>query len=82
MELQKIIEKLHKERAKLDDIIASLEHLQRTKIEAKKLVPKKRGRKFMDEAARREVSARMKKYWAARRSRLNDTGPSPLRAIQ
>ena len=80
MELQKIIEKLRKERTKLDDIIASLEHLQRTKIEAKKLVPKKRGRKFMDEAARREVSVRMKKYWASRRNRLKE--PSPLRAIQ
>jgi len=72
LELNKIIEKLHKERAKLDDIIASLEHLQRTKLEAKKIIPKKRGRKFMDEQARKEVSVRMKKYWASRRTKLKD----------
>ena len=28
---------------------------------------KKRGRKFMDGQARREVSERMKQYWSARR---------------
>ena len=75
MELHKIIDKLRKERAKLDDIIASLEHMQRAKLAAKKHVPKKRGRKFMDEKARQEVSARMKNYWAARRMKRKDAAP-------
>ena len=80
MELNKIIEKLRKERTKLDDIIASLEQLHRTKLEAKKMIPKKRGRKFMDAAARLEVSARMKKYWAARRTKLREANQA--RAVQ
>jgi hypothetical protein len=45
-----------------------LEHLRDVAATIKeKLAPKRRGRKFMDEAERREVSARMKDYWAARR---------------
>ena len=68
-ELPKLIEKLRQERAKLDDVIASLEHLEATIAEAKKVVRKKRGRKSMDEAGRKEVSERMKRYWASRRAR-------------
>jgi len=69
MELHKLIVKLRAERAKLDEILASLEHLERTTKtnEAKKAVRKRRGRKSMDAAARKEVSQRMKRYWGARR---------------
>lgn len=69
MELHKLILKLRAERAKLDEILASLEHLEKTTKtgEARKAVRKRRGRKSMDEAARKEVSERMKRYWGARR---------------
>jgi hypothetical protein len=69
MELHRLILKLRAERSKLDEIIASLEHLEKTSKtdEAKKAVRKRRGRKSMDAAARQEVSERMKKYWRNRR---------------
>lgn len=72
MELPKLIEKLREERTRLDDVIASLEQLDATMAEAKKVVRKKRGRKSMDEAGRKEVSERMKKYWASRRAKLQN----------
>lgn len=68
MELPDLIEKLRQERAKLDDVIGSLEQLEATMAEAKKVVRKKRGRKSMDETGRKEVSERMKKYWTSRRA--------------
>ena len=67
MDLRGLIRKLREERDKLDAVIASLDELQ-TIADTRKIVPKKRrGRKFMDEAGRQEVSERMKRYWAARR---------------
>jgi hypothetical protein len=70
MDLRGLIRKLREERDKLDAVIASLDELQ-TIADNKKIVPKKRrGRKFMDEAGRQEVSERMKRYWAARRQNL------------
>ena len=74
MELPKLIEKLREERTKLDVVIASLEQLEATMAEAKKVVRKKRGRKSMDEAGRKEVSERMKRYWASRRARQKNAG--------
>jgi hypothetical protein len=68
MELDILIRKLTDERAKLDAVIASLEQLRKAVTETEKKLGKKRGRKFMDEQDRKEVSERMKKYWAARRS--------------
>ena len=54
----------------LESIIASLEQLEKSAAVLKKeRVKKRRGRKFMDAKDRQEVSARMKKYWAARRNR-------------
>jgi hypothetical protein len=68
MDLYKVIRRLYEELDKLDRVIASLEQLQRTATEVTAEPPKKRrGRKFMDEAARKEVSERMRKYWANRR---------------
>jgi hypothetical protein len=73
MELDKVIAKLQGERAKLDAIIASLEQLKRSGADVpKELVKKRRGRKFMNEEDRKEVSERMKRYWAARRKQKND----------
>jgi hypothetical protein len=68
MDLDKVIAKLQGERAKLDEIITALEQLKRTGADVpKEVIKKRRGRKFMNEADRREVSERMKRYWAARR---------------
>jgi hypothetical protein len=68
MDLDKVIRKLYEERAKLDDIITSLELLKRSAaVVEKEVVKKRRGRKFMSEEDRKEVSERMKKYWASRR---------------
>lgn len=77
MDLAKLIGKLRQERVKLDEVIASLERMQRVIAEAKAKIPRKRGRKSMDEQARKEVSERMKRYWAFRRSQLNPPGPPP-----
>ena len=68
MELDVLIRRLTDERAKLDSVIESLEQLRKAVNETGKKLGKKRGRKFMDEEGRKEVSERMKKYWAARRA--------------
>ncbi|MDQ6677355.1 MAG: hypothetical protein M3Z09_08680 [Acidobacteriota bacterium] len=71
MDLDKIIRELQEERSKLDQIVSSLEELQLSSgIDSEKtaaLADGRRGRRFMDAAAREEVSKRMKKYWANRK---------------
>ena len=68
MDLYKTIQILHAERERLTKLIAYLEHIQTSKAEPARRKPQsRRGRKRMSEAERREVSERMKKYWAARR---------------
>jgi hypothetical protein len=68
MDLDKVIQKLYDERAKLDEIIRSLEQLRLSAaVVQKEIVKKRRGRKFMNEEDRKEVSERMKRYWASRR---------------
>jgi len=68
MNINKAIRELYEEKKRLDRVIASLEEMQRTGM-VHELAPaeKKRGRKSMDEEARREVSERMRRYWDARR---------------
>jgi len=69
MDIRKMIQELHAEREALDRAISSLEELQ--KGDEGVLLNQtrgRRGRKFMGPKEREEVSARMKKYWAARRS--------------
>jgi hypothetical protein len=69
MDLYRAIQQLYEEKERLERVITSLEELQRTAG----LVPvlphglKRRGRKSMAPAERREVSERMKKYWENRR---------------
>jgi hypothetical protein len=65
MDLNKAIRDLYKERSKLNQLIAALEHLQSTGTLP---APGRRGRKSMDENERQQVSERMKKYWADRRT--------------
>jgi len=63
-----MIQELHAEREALDRAISSLEELQKHDEEIPlSLNRSRRGRKFMGPREREEVSARMKKYWAARR---------------
>ena len=64
MNLTTTIAELRREKERLDRVIASLEGLQ---TGATILAPR-RGRKLMSAEERREVSARMTKYWAARRA--------------
>ena len=64
MDLTKTIEDLRREKEKLEQVIASLEELQATgQIPVRE---RRRGRRSMSPEERREVSARMKKYWANR----------------
>ncbi len=69
MDLYKAIQDLYAEKEKLERVIASLEELQRT-AGAIPAIPKtsRRGRKSMSAEEREEVSERMKRYWAGRRS--------------
>lgn len=69
MDLLKAIRELYAEKEKLERVIASLEELQRSASELPKLpvMGGRRGRKNMSARERREVSERMKKYWATRR---------------
>ena len=68
MDLYRIIFELVQERNRLQKIIESLESMDPGAEPPARVPLKKRGRKSMDRAARDEVSARMKRYWAKRRA--------------
>ncbi|HVW86058.1 MAG TPA: hypothetical protein VHB50_15320 [Bryobacteraceae bacterium] len=65
MDLYQVIRALLEERKRLDNLIQALEDVARTGGVGRS--SSRRGRKFMDGPARREVSERMKRYWAKRR---------------
>jgi hypothetical protein len=65
MDLIKMIEELRREKEWVERVIASLEVLQSPAVLATP-EKKRRGRKSMSPEERREVAARMKKYWANR----------------
>ena len=67
MDLYRIIGELVEERNRLQRIIASLEAMDGAPVKPARPRPAGRGRKSMDRAARKEVSERMKLYWARRR---------------
>jgi hypothetical protein len=69
MDLYKAIRQLYEERAKLDRLIATLEEFQKNGpvTPADAGAAKRRGRKTMGEEERREVSERMRQYWASRK---------------
>lgn len=74
MDLYKAIQDLYAEKEKLERVIASLEELQRS-AGAIPVLPrgaKRRGRVSMNSVERKEVSERMKKYWASRRKRTQE----------
>ncbi len=68
MDLYRIIFELVEERNRLQKIIESLESMDSTGNKPVRAPANRRGRKSMDRAAREEVSARMKRYWARRRA--------------
>jgi len=75
MDLYKAIQDLYAEKEKLERVIASLEELQRS-AGSLPMLPKpvkRRGRKSMNANERQEVSERMRKYWASRRTSGNST---------
>jgi hypothetical protein len=65
VDLYQVIRALLEERKRLDNLIQALEDVARTGGVGR--ISSRRGRKFMDGPARREVSERMKQYWAKRR---------------
>ena len=73
MDLYKAIQDLYKEKEKLERVIASLEELQRAggSVPEMPKAVKRRGRKSMNSTERKEVSERMRKYWASRRQGPN-----------
>ncbi len=67
MDYSRIIRELQDEKARLAAAIAQLEALAGSGDGNLALPRSRRGRKSMGPAERREVSARMKKYWANQR---------------
>jgi hypothetical protein len=82
MDLHKTIQDLYAEKEKLERVIASLEELQRAAAANAHVMgsSKRRGRKSMSSQERKEVSERMKKYWANRRRNSRKQGPGDGRA--
>jgi hypothetical protein len=67
MDLRQALEQLYAEKKRIENVIASLEALLRNGEEPGPVQPSRRGRKSMSAEERRQVSERMKKYWADRR---------------
>ena len=76
MDLTRAIRELYAEKARLEKIISSLEQLLQGDVQPAAATGKRRGRKFMNAQARKEVSERMKKYWAERRQQEGQTAPA------
>jgi|HubBroStandDraft_4_1064222.scaffolds.fasta_scaffold1129129_2 hypothetical protein len=69
MDLEETIRRLKNERELVKNAIAALEELLAGGFGDRPGMPKGRGRKQMPPQERKEVSERMKKYWANRRRR-------------
>jgi hypothetical protein len=67
MDLYEAIRALHEEKQRIDRLIAVLEELERAADRHPAASKKRRGRKTMSAEERREVSERMKRYWARRK---------------
>lgn len=69
IDLNQILQDLYEEKGRIAKVIASLEALDRNGPgDRTASQPSRRGRKSMGPEERREVSERMRKYWAARRT--------------
>jgi len=71
MDIHKALCQLHDEKKRLDAAIAALE----ARIAASTGKSRRPGRKSMSPQARREVSQRMSRYWAARRAQAQQLTP-------
>ncbi|PWU12016.1 MAG: hypothetical protein C5B51_01685 [Terriglobia bacterium] len=71
MDLRQTLKTLYAERQQLQRTIAALEQLDGSAGTRRGASdnPKKRGRKFMGSAERKQVGERMKRYWAEWRRR-------------
>ena len=78
MDLRTTIAELYAEKTRLDRVIASLEQLGEDLLPVPITAPR-RGRKFMSPQERREVSERMRRYWAGRKAAAE--GQHQTRAI-
>jgi hypothetical protein len=67
MDLRHIIRQLNEEKTRLEATIALLESLGNLHDSGRPM-GSRRGRKSMGEVERRDVSERMKRYWASKRS--------------
>jgi hypothetical protein len=73
MDLYRAIRELREEKRRVEEAIASLEELVKSaggirSLDLDTLARKRRGRRSMPPEERRDVSERMKKYWAGRRA--------------
>ncbi len=69
MDLYRIIRELVQERDRVQRIIESLEEMKPDAKPPMRIeTTRRRGRKSMDRAARKQVSERMKRYWAQRKA--------------
>jgi hypothetical protein len=68
MDFSRTIELLRREKEKLERAIALLEELQSAVPENTREKPRM-GRRFIGDDERREISERMRKYWADRRNK-------------
>ena len=68
MDLYRTIQILREERERLDRLITNLEQLKASEgVRPRRKPPGRRGRRHMSAAERKEISERMKRFWAARR---------------
>jgi hypothetical protein len=70
MDLQELIRQLEIQKQQIDIAIANLEQLQGTHGGGNVVMPNRRGRKSMEPEERRQVSDRIKRYWATRREQV------------
>ena len=72
------IRELHEEKKRLDRLIAALEAIANGESpEATSSLPR-RGRKTMSAEERKQVSERMKRYWAGRRNGIHQVPESTV----
>jgi hypothetical protein len=70
MDLQETIRQLQVQKRRIEVVIANLEELQGTHGGGNFVIPKRRGRKSMGPEERRQISDRIKRYWATRREQV------------
>jgi len=70
MDLQQTIHQLEIQKQKIEFVISELEQLQNGNDSGSVVMENRRGRKSMGSEERRQVSERMRRYWANRRAQV------------